>query len=186
LLFGTTNSSAPLISVEETLHDSVIVAKCYDGGTFLDLYTSNINRIGTGNYIWLTTAGIVTKAINLPPNWNDLANEIWVDGVLQTSPPLTLIVDPVSKVITITQRSHMVDTNLIPGDGLITINGGAVGQTIVLRAASSARTIELLDAATGGNLQLNGNFLLNNAEDSITLYYDGSNWLEKARSDNGA
>jgi hypothetical protein len=37
-------------------------------------------NIGTGNYIWLTTAGNVTKAINLPPEWDDMANEIWVDG----------------------------------------------------------------------------------------------------------
>jgi hypothetical protein len=56
----------------------------------------------------------------------------------------------------------------------------------VLQAADSGRTVELGDSATGGNLELNGNFLLNNAEDSITLYYDGSKWIEKARSDNGA
>jgi hypothetical protein len=37
-------------------------------------------NIGTGNYIWLTTAGNVTTKIKLPPEWDDTANEIWVDG----------------------------------------------------------------------------------------------------------
>jgi hypothetical protein len=162
ILFGTANSSAPLISVEGSgfvvLNDSIIVAKCFDAGTFLELYptmargtaqgststtiqlaaTENfpdnwlngakifitggpgngqersitdyvgvsdtvtvsaawatnptssstyevkVSRIGTGNYIWLTTDGTVTTSVNLPPDWNDNTNEIWVDGVRQS------------------------------------------------------------------------------------------------------
>jgi hypothetical protein len=44
------------------------------------IYEIRANRIGTGNYIWLTTDGMVTTTVNLPPSWNDTANEIWVDG----------------------------------------------------------------------------------------------------------
>ena len=160
---GTVASSAPLIAVEcnglAPFKDCVIVAKCVNAGTFLDLhrlYTSGRagggssttiqlapaqvfkedelfgmwvtitggtgssppqsprlvtsstgstatvspawgtaptndttyeikTGIDTGNYIWLTTEGTVTKAVNLPPEWDDDANEIWVDGVRKLS-----------------------------------------------------------------------------------------------------
>jgi hypothetical protein len=158
IIFGTTGSSAPLISVEGNgfvaLKNSVIVAHCFNAGTFLELYPTmaqgtsrggtggtiqlaqsedfpdnwlngakifvtvgqnpvqertitgydgsddiatvsaawdtnptststyevKANRIGTGNYIWITTDGTVTKKVNLPPTWDSAANEIWVDG----------------------------------------------------------------------------------------------------------
>lgn len=84
---GTSGSSAPLISVEEPLNDSTIVVRCFNAGTFLDLYTGNNDRLGTGNFIWVTTAGTVTKAINLDSTgWDDDNNKIYIDGVLQTSP----------------------------------------------------------------------------------------------------
>jgi hypothetical protein len=155
---GTTGSSAPLISVESNffapLNNSIIVAKCVNAGTFLDLhpiyttgtvrqggtssqillaasqvflddelngmtvtitggtgatqsrtitdYTRSTNTalvsptwttnpsntstyeirsgIGGGNDISLTTAGNVTKRINLPPTWDE-SNRIAVDGL---------------------------------------------------------------------------------------------------------
>jgi hypothetical protein len=161
IIFGTSGSSAPLISVEGSgfvvLNDSMIVAKCWNAGTFLDLYPTmargtaqgstggmtptiqlaasenfpddwlngakvfitggpgngdertitdyvgstdtatvsaawstnptssstyevRVSRIGTGNYIWLTTDGTVTTPVNFPPSWDSAANEIWVDG----------------------------------------------------------------------------------------------------------
>jgi hypothetical protein len=143
------------------------------------------SNIGTGNYIWLTTADIVTKAVNLPANWNDLASEIWVDGVRQASPVLELTI--ASGAITLSQRNHVIDTESdAPSDDLTTISGGITGQSIVLRAADTNRTVVLVDGAMGGNLQLKGSFSLNNTQDTITLYYDGTNWLEKARRDNGS
>jgi hypothetical protein len=159
IIFGTANSSAPLISVEGSgftaLKNSIIVAHCFDGGTFLELYplmarakargttagnniqlalTENFpddwlngatifitagpgngesktitaydgdtdtatvssnwqdsptsdstyevkaNRIGTGNYMWLTTDGAVPQKVNLPPAW-DKSNRIVVNGL---------------------------------------------------------------------------------------------------------
>ncbi len=89
--------------------------------------------------------------------------------------------------ITITQRNHVVET--LGGnafDDLIAINGGLAGRTIVLRAANTDHTVIVKDAAMGGNLQLEGDFSLDNSQDSITLFYDGTNWIEKARSNNGS
>jgi hypothetical protein len=256
---GTFGSSAPLISVNCSgfvpLTDSIIVAKCHDAGTFLDLhpaytigkvrgsssttiqlaasqvfldnelngmivlitsgtgtgqfrsitdYSRSTNtatvtppwatspgldsgyeirsNIGTGNYIRLTTNGFVTKPINLPPNWNDMANEIWVDGVKQMSPTLELTIS--NGVIALSQRNHVVDTESDAAtDDLTTINGGIAGRAVILRASHNDRTVVLKTGV--GNLKLEGDFPLNNTEDTIMLSYDGTVWLENSRSDNG-
>ena len=58
------------------------------------------------------------------------------------------------------------------------------GDTIVLSAQDSSRTVVCKDGT--GNLSLNGDFSLNNTEDTIALLFNGSVWNEISRSDNGA
>ena len=68
---------------------------------------------------------------------------------------------------------------------LDTINGGVVaGQIIVLKAENTARSIVAKDGT--GNLKLSGDFTMDNTEDTLMLVYDGSNWLEVTRSNNGS
>ncbi len=91
--------------------------------------------------------------------------------------------------ITATGSYTIVDTEASAAtDDLdtITIGGGAsiAGATIILRAANTARTVVCKDGT--GNLKLAGDFSLDNTEDTIMLIYDGTNWLEVSRSDNGA
>lgn len=69
-------------------------------------------------------------------------------------------------------------------DDLDTIGGGIEGRVVTLYAANSGRDVVLKDGT--GNLRLNGDFTLNNAEDSITLRYRGGVWCEASRSDNAA
>jgi len=84
----------------------------------------------------------------------------------------------------------VVDTEAAAAsDNLDTINANAsysltAGKVIVVRAANSARTVVLTES---GNMKLAGGTMsLDNAEDTIMLIYDGTNWLEIARSNNGA
>ena len=86
------------------------------------------------------------------------------------------------------QDFYLVDTQSDSDstDNLDTITGTKPGQTITLAAANSARTIVLRDGASPGNLKLSGNVSLDNAEDTITLIYNGTNWLEVAKADNGS
>jgi hypothetical protein len=69
-------------------------------------------------------------------------------------------------------------------DDLNTISGGQFGQVTTFTALNAARTVVFKDGT--GNLRLNGDFSLDNSEDSITCVFNGTNWLEIARSDNGA
>lgn len=97
------------------------------------------------------------------------------------SPELTIATGEV----TITASSHKVDTEANAAtDDLVTINGGANGDRLILRAASSARTVVCKDQT--GNLRLAGNadFSLDHNHDTIELFYQGSNWLELSRSSN--
>lgn len=87
--------------------------------------------------------------------------------------------------ITITKTYHTVDTESDAStDDLDTISGGTAGDIIVLSAADGARDVVVKDGT--GNIKSNGDFTLDNAEDTWSAIYDGTNWLELSRSDNGA
>ena len=90
-----------------------------------------------------------------------------------------------SGAVTAISSHHLVDTEGAGAtDDLDTINGCTNGAILFLRAASSARTVVLKDGT--GNLKLAGDHTMDNAEDTITLIGDGTNWYEVARSNNGA
>lgn len=64
----------------------------------------------------------------------------------------------------------------------ITATGLEDGAIITLTASSSARTVVCKDGT--GNMRLAGDFSLTHSDDTITLVYNGVNWLEISRSDN--
>jgi hypothetical protein len=100
--------------------------------------------------------------------------------------PVSTTLTIASGAVTATLSNHKIDTEAAAGtDDLDTINGGgADGQILVIRAADSARTVSVTEA---GNIKLTATpFALDNAEDTLTLMYNGSAWLELSRSDNGA
>jgi hypothetical protein len=88
-------------------------------------YEVKANGIGTGNYIQLTTAGTVAKAVNLPPTWDE-SNLITIDG-LKLRGSITGVSAAAQAVIT--SPGH----GLADGDeiaiagvrGQITVNSGA-------------------------------------------------------------
>ena len=87
--------------------------------------------------------------------------------------------------VTITTGYHRVDTESdAASDVLDTVSGGTTGQILVLRAENDARSVVAKDGT--GNLKLAGDCTLDNTEDTLTLIYNGTNWLELARSNNGA
>jgi len=92
-----------------------------------------------------------------------------------------------SGVITINSSSISVDTEgSAASDDLDTINGGLVGQTLILRASNNSRTVVVKDGA--GNIELAGDFSLTQIRDCIFLLciaVSGTyHWIEVSRSDN--
>ena len=85
--------------------------------------------------------------------------------------------------VTATGSFHEIDTQGdAASDDLDTINGGENGMTLTIVAANSARTVVAKDNT--GNLRLNGDFSLDHQNDTLTLIYNGTHWLEISRSDN--
>ena len=108
---------------------------------------------------------------------NGITRNLTIDG---TNTTLTIA----TGVVTITTSFHAIDTEAAAAtDDLDTISGGQTGQVLYIHAANGARDVVAKDGT--GNLKLVGDFTMNNTEDMLTLIFDGTNWLELARSDNG-
>jgi len=86
--------------------------------------------------------------------------------------------------ITVTHSRHSVDTwNDTAADDLDTINGGVDGWVLTIRSAHNDRDVTVKDATD--NLYLEGDCVLNNTQDTLTLLNrGGQNWYELARSNN--
>jgi hypothetical protein len=87
-------------------------------------------------------------------------------------------------VVTVTHSLHAIDTEAAGAtDDLDTINGGATGQLLIVRAANSSRDVVLKDGT--GNLVLASDCTLAHVNDRITLIHNGTAWCELGRSING-
>jgi hypothetical protein len=88
----------------------------------------------------------------------------------------------------ITVGGHSIYTVDTEADGasddLDTISGGLPNQILILQAANGGRTVVCKDGT--GNLSLAGDCSLDNADDTVTMLKRDSNWIELARSNNGA
>jgi len=81
-------------------------------------------------------------------------------------------------------RFHSIDTeDGIASDDLDTINGGNIGDILILQAVNSEHTVVCKD---GTSLKLQGEFSLNNSEDKLMLICVAANvWHEIGRSSSG-
>jgi len=89
-------------------------------------------------------------------------------------------------IITIEKSIHVIintEANASTDD-LDTINGGEIGQIIVLKAFDSGRTVVVKHAT--GNIRMSDkvDFSLDHTTDSVTLMYDGSFWVALSTSNN--
>lgn len=161
--------------------------------------SGNIIRDTTGNATsGIYLSGLFSKTV-IGPNSYDLASgsakaitfpttktgisvcEPQLDLYATQKTPSTVTIS--SGDIAISANTHYVDTeSAAASDDLFTISGDVFsGMTLKLMAADSARSVVVKDST----LKLNGDCTLDNAEDFIVLYYDGTTWREVSRSDNG-
>jgi hypothetical protein len=128
-----------------------------------------VTRSGTG-------ASMVTDKITLT------ATDISLDGNPSIGDGSELTIATGS--ITPTTGFHTVDTEADAAtDDLTTIAGGTTGQILVLKSVVDTRNVVVKD---GTNIALSAStdFTLENADDSITLLYTGTKWIELSRSTN--
>lgn len=138
---------------------------CEDNSTGAAGNGDDMFKVDSGGNV--TTAGKVSIGtfLNL-----GAATELTIDG---------------DGAIAVTRSYHSVDTNADGAtDDLSTISGGTEGDVVVLRANNSGRSVVVKNGV--GNILCGADVTLDNVADSITLLYDGANWLKIASSDNAA
>lgn len=87
-----------------------------------------------------------------------------------------------SDAVTPTRTHHTVGTESAAAtDDLATVNGLAEGRIVILRPKDSVNEVVTVKDGTG-NMVLNGDFVMNGADDLISLMGGASNWREMFRS----
>lgn len=107
-----------------------------------------------------------------------------IDGGLVVRPPANVLVNANGFNVAVGNRSYLV---LNPGGanrtGLILAAGLQAGQVLVLRILEGQANSIALPDAVGSNVNLSGGWT-GNADDTITLMWSGTRWIELARSNN--
>lgn len=97
--------------------------------------------------------------------------------------PTTLILS--ANAITITQLWHRVSaTGTLAQRSVRTINGGVVGQLLILEADPASPDDPVIDD-NAGNIRSAGDFVISSVKHKIGFIYDGTEWCELFRSYNG-
>lgn len=149
------------------------------------LVTNNTFMSNTGTYaLFMTNAQNVTNRDNK-----------FVSGVVTISDTTTSTVTDhegwlartiASDAITITPTARLISLNTegaAATDNLATISGGQRGQIITVRTTANSQDVVIV---TSGNLRTLSAFTLDAARDSMSFFYDGTNWIETARADHPA
>lgn len=161
--------------------DVTAVGNTVTGGTHgIVLSSTGTNAVITGNRV----SGASTT--NYSIDGTARATAILDITNIGYSPSVTTLT-LASDAITVPRENTVVvvDTEARAAtDTLSTINttgGGYLGQIIVLRGNSVARVVTVSDSS---NIRTAGSFVLNSTEDTLTLMWNGTYWLEVSRSDN--
>ena len=89
-----------------------------------------------------------------------------------------------ANAITVTRSWHNVSASGTNAQrSLRTINGGSVGDVLVLQVDPASPGTVIVDD-NAGNIQCAGNFTLSHEKDKIAFLYDGTHWCELFRSNN--
>lgn len=85
--------------------------------------------------------------------------------------------------ITVTTTFTIVETEgLAAADDLVTINGGVMGDWIILRTNSSFRVVTIKDGT--GNISCPGDRVIGHVDDTWVGYHNGARWCEMSYANN--
>lgn len=149
-----------------------------------DASTSNKGVASFNSTNFSVSSGAVNTIQNIDSTATPTFNGLNISGgMLNIGTPTELTIG--TGAVTVTRSRHTIDTESdAASDDLDNISGGTTGDILIISAVNDARTVVAKDAT--GNLQLNGDFSMDNSQDRLVLEYEGTNWIELSRSDNGA
>lgn len=156
------DAGSPILYVTDCESGSALPSRVVNPATFTG--SGVVNTLGNSTFLGnSTTRGAST--FNGSATFND--------AIIQPLGP-TLTIS--SGTITITRSVHGVDTEAAAASGeLHTINGGVIGQILVLGSSTSARVTTIKNAT--GNIRCGVDRVLRSSFDRIVLRYNGTYWV---------
>lgn len=134
------------------------------------------NQVNSPSCVFVSVSGLNASRLSLAGNEVSQTAGLVNIGAIQRA----VTAGDVDAALIITNYAILTVANTT----VQSISNGYDGQIVMFRTNTSTQSIVFEDGT--GNLRMNGNFTLDNDEDTITFMKAGSNWLEIARSDNGA
>lgn len=134
------------------------------------------NQVNSPSCVFVSVSGLNASRLSLAGNEVSQTAGLVNTGAIQRA----VTSGDVDAALIITNYAILTVANTT----VQSISNGYDGQIVMFRTNTSTQSIVFEDGT--GNLRMNGNFTLDNDEDTITFMKAGSNWLEISRSDNGA
>lgn len=134
------------------------------------------NQVNSPSCVFVSVSGLNASRLSLAGNEVSQTAGLVNIGAIQRA----VTAGDVDAALIITNYAILTVANTT----VQSISNGYDGQIVMFRTNTSTQSIVFEDGT--GNLRMNGNFTLDNDEDTITFMKAGSNWLEISRSDNGA
>lgn len=138
------------------------------------------DMVGVGGELQFRYNALASIALRLTTSGNaTVSGDVTINGKTIIGDGSILTIS--TGAVTATTGFHTIAAETGTIDTLDTINGGTTGMILILKADSG----DSITVAGGGNIDINttGNFNMTGGG-TITLIYDGSNWLETSRSAN--
>ncbi len=162
----------------KSLSDGVACASL-DGRASFHIRDRVISAANTG-FIWENNSEHCLMSLTADTGDLYTLGGVHIGGKLNYGTPTALTV--AAGTITVSRSRHIIDGEGDLADDLETINGGSVGDTIILSIANNSRPITFRN--TTGNMRLASDFIATSVYDRLTLEWDGVWWCEVARSSN--
>jgi len=161
-----------------------------DGAGLTDKDMALVVLQGTGVYFYAVDADSAAAESSpwiIAPDIN-AGDKRWILHTIppETSSELTIATDVVTvRSGAFSSRRHTIDTESDAAtDDLTTINGGNVGELLIISAANATRTVV---CKNGAGLILQADFSLDDDDDTLVLECVSANvWREISRSNNAA
>jgi len=151
------------------------------GRALIDDASASVQRstlgLGTAAQLDTGTSGATIPVLNAANTWSAIQSLL---GLITPRTTVTIA----AGVITATNSCHTVDTEASAAtDDLDTITAGGLGQWLVLRANSAARTV-VVKNGTGNIVLHSGDYTMSATDRFIILMYDTglAKWVELARA----
>lgn len=171
-----------------TLSDAFSVTLGADNADVdLDLGAIEPTSVDTGSGA-ITTTGTVSAG-TVTGGSGGISSTGTIAGAVVTPTKLTLAATSTLTIatgaVTATKSYHKIDTEGAgASDDLDTINGGAVGEFLVLQSVADARDVVVKHGTGNIFLASGADVTLGDSDDRILLISDGTNWLGIASSIN--